>query len=97
MVIRCRAAWSRLVGLPPTVIHGDPNPTNVRVVDGGLVLLDWDEARIDCAQLDLALLPEAVTGMSDGSPARQALNAWLAAMFWTTAPDFARRRLARVD
>ncbi|HEY7269231.1 MAG TPA: phosphotransferase, partial [Dehalococcoidia bacterium] len=29
-VARCRAAWARLVGRPVCVVHGDPNPGNVR-------------------------------------------------------------------
>jgi Ser/Thr protein kinase RdoA (MazF antagonist) len=99
VLVRCRAAWERLAGSSRTIIHGDPNPTNVRVVDGAVVLLDWDEARLDVPLLDLSALPAEVSGLSqtERNAAVGAAHAWEAALFWTTAPDYARRRLAKLD
>ena len=69
------------------------------MMDGTLVLLDWDEARVDVPLLDLSSLPAEVSGLSDDERyvGEQAAHAWEAAMFWTTAPDYAQRRLAKVD
>ena len=39
------------------VVHGDPCAANVRVSADGIGLLDWDEARVDHPDLDLADLP----------------------------------------
>ncbi len=52
----CRRAWA---GLSPAsaVVHGDPCAANVRVSEAGIGFLDWDEARVDHPDLDLAELP----------------------------------------
>lgn len=95
-VTAVRAAWSRLDG-PHTVVHGDPGESNIRVTDRGVALLDWDEARVDHPDLDLADLP-----VPGGFPyprnrhARAAVNAWEAAAGWTLEPRYARRRLAEL-
>jgi Ser/Thr protein kinase RdoA (MazF antagonist) len=96
---RCRRAWSHLPPLPRVVIHGDPNPTNIRVSGSRVVFLDWDEARIDSPLLDFAYVPDAESDLSaaDMRAGRQAFYAWEAAMFWTISPDHAKRRLARID
>jgi Ser/Thr protein kinase RdoA (MazF antagonist) len=54
-VARCRAAWARIVGQPRSVVHGDPNPRNIRITADRVALIDWDEARVDIATLDLVL------------------------------------------
>src|SRR5690606_4775370 len=54
-VARCRAAWARLAGRPTSVVHGDPNPGNIRISGGRVGLIDWDEAHVDVPELDLAL------------------------------------------
>lgn len=98
VVERLRVAWSRLQGKPRSIIHGDPNPTNIRVSGDQVVLLDWDEARVDVPLLDLAALPEAISGLSheDYGIAADAAHAWEAALFWHSAPDYARRRFEQL-
>ena len=101
VVERCRRAWARLRGLPVSVIHGDPNPSNIRMTpDGGVVLLDWDEARLDVSCLDLARppMPQPFSGLDETTfeAALHGFRAWEAAMFWHTVPEHARKQLARV-
>jgi Ser/Thr protein kinase RdoA (MazF antagonist) len=95
-VLRCRAAWARLRGCETCVVHGNPaNPANIRVMPGGVALIDWDEARVDVADLDL-MLPFAAGGLEGQQKdiAIQAAAAWEAAVCWPD--DHARRQLARV-
>lgn len=96
---RCRRAWARLADRERSVIHGDPNATNIRIFGPEVVMMDWDEARVDVPLLDLADLPAGVTALSepDRHVAQQAAHAWEAAMAWTSAPDYARRRLDALD
>ena len=54
-VVRCRAAWARLVGRPTCVVHGDANPRNILMTEERIALIDWDETHVDVADLDLAL------------------------------------------
>lgn len=95
-VARCRAAWARLAGRPTCVVHGNPqNPGNVRVTQEGIALIDWDEAHVDVADLDLVLPHNAArldSPMHD--IAAQASAAWEAAVCWDDA--YAVRRLAEV-
>ncbi len=94
-VARCRAAWARLMGRPTCVVHGDPNPGNVRMTAGRVALIDWDEAHVDVPDLDLAL-PHNAAGL-DGDAhdiAWQASAAWEAAVCWDD--EYAIRRLAEV-
>jgi ribosomal protein S18 acetylase RimI-like enzyme len=98
-VARCRTAWARLAGRPRTVIHGDPNPDNVRITpDGRAVLLDWDEARIDAPDLDLADLPGDAGALARdrGFAADQAAHAWEAAVCWCGDRAYAQHRLEQV-
>lgn len=95
-VVRCRAAWSRLVGRPSCAVHGNPdNPGNVRVTANGVALIDWDEAHVDVPLLDLAL-PHNAAGLDSDEHdiATQASAAWEAAVCWKD--DYAVRRLAEV-
>ena len=94
-VARCRAAWARLVGRPTCVVHGDPNAGNIRITADRVGLIDWDEARVDVADLDLAL-PHDAADLGDHAfdVAAQASAAWEAAVCWDD--DYARRRLAEV-
>jgi Ser/Thr protein kinase RdoA (MazF antagonist) len=95
----CRRTWSRLPPRPPVVIHGDPNPTNIRVQgDGSIVFLDWDEARLDNELLDSVYLPPDLSGLTPEEQAagQQAFYAWEAAMFWERSPEHAAKRLASV-
>ncbi len=94
-VQRCRAAWARLAGRPTAVVHGDPNPRNVRVTADRVGLIDWDESRVDVPDFDLAL-PYNAAGFDETAldVAAQASAAWEAAVCWDD--DYSRRRLAEV-
>jgi len=40
-VVRCRAAWARLTGRTTCVVHGDPNPGNIRMTADRVAMIDW--------------------------------------------------------
>ncbi|WP_047456708.1 phosphotransferase [Rhizobium rhizogenes] len=95
-VIRCRAAWARLVGRQTCVVHGNPNnPGNVRMTADRVALIDWDEAHVDVPDLDL-VLPNNAADLDDGAYdiAAQASAAWEAAVCWRD--EYAVKRLAEV-
>ncbi len=94
-VVRCRAAWARLADRPTCVVHGDPNPANVRMTASGVALIDWDEAHVDVPELDLAL-PHNAAGLDADAYdiAMQASAAWEAAVCWND--DYSIKRLAEV-
>jgi Ser/Thr protein kinase RdoA (MazF antagonist) len=94
-VARCRAAWARLIGRATCVVHGDPNPGNIRMTEGRVALIDWDEAHVDVPDLDLAL-PHNAAGLDAGALdiAAQASAAWEAAVCWDDA--YSVKRLAEV-
>jgi Ser/Thr protein kinase RdoA (MazF antagonist) len=90
-VIRCRAAWARLIGRQTCVVHGNPNnPGNVRMTADRVALIDWDESHVDVPDLDL-VLPDNAAGLDI---AAQASAAWEAAVCWQD--EYAVRRLAEV-
>lgn len=93
-VAACRNAWAALAGTPEAVVHGDPGPANIRITPAGVGLLDWDEARVDYTDLDLAELPGSALPPERLAPARTAATAWEAANGWTIEPSYARRQLA---
>jgi Ser/Thr protein kinase RdoA (MazF antagonist) len=82
-VARCRAAWARLTGRQTCVVHGDPNPGNVRMTADRVALIDWDESHVDVPDLDL-VLPGNAAGLDAGAYdiAAQASAAWEAAVCW---------------
>ena len=90
----CRRAWARLEGSHQAVVHGDPGPANIRVTRDAVGLLDWDEARVDCTDLDLAELPGRHLPPERLSIAKVAATAWEAANGWIVEPSYARRQLA---
>lgn len=94
-VARCRVAWARLVGRPTSVVHGDPNPRNIRVTDERVGLIDWDESHVDVSDLDLDL-PHNAAGYDPATKdmVEQASAAWEAAVCWKD--DHAVAQLARV-
>jgi len=94
-VVRCRAAWARLVGRPMSAVHGDPNPGNIRMTADRVALIDWDEAHVDVADLDLDL-PHNAAGFEKEAQdiVAQASAAWEAAVCWKD--DYSVRRLAEV-
>ena len=94
-VVRCRAAWARLAGRPTCVVHGDPNPGNIRMTADRVALIDWDESHVDVPDLDLAL-PHNAAGLDEDAYdiAAQAEAAWEAAVCWDD--EFSINRLAEV-
>lgn len=94
-VARCRAAWARLAGRDTCAIHGDANPGNIRMTADRVALIDWDEAHVDVADLDLDL-PHNAAGLEAEALdiAAQASAAWEAAVCWKD--DYSVRRLAEV-
>jgi Ser/Thr protein kinase RdoA (MazF antagonist) len=82
-VARCRAAWARLSGRSTCVVHGDPNPGNIRLTADRVALIDWDESHVDVPDLDLAL-PHNAAGLDADAHdvAAQARAAWDAAVCW---------------
>jgi Ser/Thr protein kinase RdoA (MazF antagonist) len=94
-VARCRAAWARLTGRQTCVVHGDPNPRNIRMNADRVALIDWDESHVDVPDLDLAL-PHNAAGLDDAAHdiAAQASAAWEAAVCWDD--EYSIRRLAEV-
>lgn len=95
-VVRCRAAWRRLAGRETRVIHGDPNPRNIRITADRVGLIDWDEAHVDVPDLDLGSLPGNAAGLEVTAQdiAAQASAAWEAAVCWDD--DYSKKRLAEV-
>jgi Ser/Thr protein kinase RdoA (MazF antagonist) len=98
-VARCRAAWARLSGRERCVVHGDPNPGNIRMTADRVALIDWDESHVDVPDLDL-VLPHNAAGLDDDTydVAAQASAAWEAAVCWdpSMTDEFAIKRLAEV-
>ncbi len=94
-VARCRAAWARLAGRETCVVHGDPNPGNIRVTADRVAMIDWDESHVDVPDLDL-VLPHNAADLADGTYdiAAQASAAWEAAVCWDD--EHARESLAQV-
>ncbi|TBZ07601.1 phosphotransferase enzyme family protein [Rhizobium leguminosarum] len=95
-VVRCRAAWARLIGRQTCVVHGNPNsPGNVRITADRVALIDWDESHVDVPDLDL-VLPDNAADLNDGAHdiAAQASAAWEAAVCWQD--EYAVKRLAEV-
>lgn len=92
-VAACRRAWLALSG-ERTVVHGDPGASNIRVTEAGVGFLDWDEARVDHPDLDLADLPVPALSGARATIALAAVDAWEAACSWRLEPDYARTRLA---
>lgn len=87
----CLAAWATLDG-DRAVIHGDIYPENVvRTADGRLALIDWDECRRDHPGFD-----RLQTGETESLELRRAHLAWETALFWHSAPEYARRCATRL-
>jgi Ser/Thr protein kinase RdoA (MazF antagonist) len=94
-VARCRAAWARLTGRRTCVVHGDPNPGNIRITVDRVAMIDWDESHVDVPDLDLVLPHNAADLGNDAHDiAAQASAAWEAAVCWDD--DHAKERLAAV-
>lgn len=80
------------------VIHGDPDPGNIRLDGEGRVgLLDWDESRVDLVWHDLSNLGVAVLDPQEHARAEALSNAWEAANGWVAEPAYAARRFQALD
>lgn len=94
VVEQVRRAWAAVQHGDETVVHGDPGPTNIRILGSRVVLLDWDEARVDVPWFDVAHLPidpQLPEGL-DMRDVETAGIAWEAATCWASEPAYARRR-----
>ena len=81
------------------VVHGDPNPGNIRITADRVALIDWDESHVDVPDLDLALPHNAALLEDDTHDvAAQARAASRTAVCWDPSgtDDFAVKRLAEV-
>ncbi len=80
----CRTSWAALPKHDTSVVHGDPSSSNARVTDDGVVLFDWDEARVDFSIIDFGYAPSDVAGLGENyKVARRAYMAWDAAVCWS--------------
>ena len=80
-----------------SLIHGDPGPENIRILaDGSIGFIDWDEARLDIAELDFADLGIGCLNGLRQRCAAAAANAWETLNGWNLEPDYASRRFERV-
>ena len=92
LVETCRTAWRTLEGQPQSVIHGDLNVSNaLKLSDGRVALLDWDEARVDASLFDTLALSENVPERFE-----RALSAWEVAVCWQVEPEHARVQAERL-
>lgn len=101
-VAAIRRAWQDVEEIGDAAgcaVHGDVAAGNVLIgPDGGVTLLDWDEARVDVPWLDFALIPDEVEvpWANDRRGLRAAGVAWEAANCWSSQPTYARHRLAEL-
>nr|WP_240599049.1 phosphotransferase [Euzebya tangerina] len=88
------AVFGEADGLPTSVIHGDPSPSNTRLQpDGSVVLLDWDESRVDVPLLDRAGVQDPLLEGEELTRALRVMLAWEVANGWLVEPSYARARL----
>jgi Ser/Thr protein kinase RdoA (MazF antagonist) len=101
-VAAVRNAWRPLLVGPRCAVHGDVGPGNILVRGDRVILLDWDEARVDVPWFDFAPLPgiapdEVALPVPVG---REALltagTAWEVATCWAQEPEYAPRRLGEL-
>jgi|GEM_PF-4983823 len=90
------AVFDSYADAPVTLVHGDPGPSNLRVLDGAVGFLDWDESRVDISWHDLSELGASVLDESTGVRAQLLSHAWETANAWTTEPDYAKARLQKL-
>jgi hypothetical protein len=95
----CRQAWRRIEEMPQSAVHGDVNANNVSITKAGVVLLDWDESRVDVSAMDFGRLPAGTAVPLDDATtwsAQQADAAWDAASCWNLDRRLALQHLAKV-
>ena len=77
-------------------MHGDPAGSNVRIADGLVWLLDWNESRVDLVWHDLSNLGVAVLDPIAHAQAQRLSDAWEAINAWQVEPGYACMRLQRL-
>jgi len=93
LVALCRAAWLRVAGHEMCVVHGDLNGGNlIRMEDGRVGVVDWDESRVDAGVFDRH---GCYPGGCDEA-VEMAVLAWEVACCWGLEPDYAREMAARL-
>lgn len=91
VVTICRAAWQAVGQGKLSVVHGDLNPSNLlRLRDGSVARLDWDECRRDLVLFDLGQVTPATPVQ------RCALLAWEVACSWKIEPLYAQQGVTRL-
>jgi Ser/Thr protein kinase RdoA (MazF antagonist) len=85
------AVFAEFREAPVSVIHGDPDSSNIRITEDGRVgFIDWDESRVDVVfHLGCQILDD-----SDHARAGRLSDAWETINAWTAEPEYARSRLA---
>lgn len=90
--------FRRCADAPVSLIHGDPEPSNIRIdADDRVWLLDWDESRVDMTWHDLSNLGIRVLDDADHDRAALLSHAWEAVNAWVVEPRYARTRLAELE
>ncbi len=82
---------------PLSLIHGDLNPSNLRLDHNGVGLLDWDESRCDISWHDLSNLGVVVLDSATHQRAERLSHAWEAANAWGPEPVYAIERLQKLQ
>ena len=77
-------------------MHGDPAGSNVRIDDGLVWLLDWDESRVDLVWHDLSNLGVAVFDPMAHARTQRLSRCMEAINAWQVEPEYARMRLQRL-
>ena len=89
--------FAEFADAPISLIHGDLNPSNIRLGENYVALLDWDESRVDISWHDLSNLGCTVLDAETHARAERLSNAWEAVNAWIEEPEYARRRLAKLQ
>jgi len=80
-----------------SLIHGDPGADNIRILeDGSVAFIDWDEARLDVAELDFANLGVDLLSGARRRCGTALAHAWEALNCWELEPDYAQGRFEQL-
>lgn len=95
---RILAVFDQFKDVNLSVVHGDPNASNIRIQDDGRVgFLDWDESRVDVVWHDLSNLGVQVLSDENHLQAQALSHAWEAVNGWILEPDYAHGRLRQLE
>ena len=76
LCVALRSAWADVNDAPLCGIHGDIGRANIVMTDKGPALLDWDEARQDCAFLDGAAMTTLPPAQARAHLALEIASCW---------------------